>query len=123
MPDVLVLIANRPIRPIPPRISAIVSSYLRAIILGSFGFQGRSLPRAVASHDDGPFWPKAYILCELTFWSKGYYSAGILFGAASCTERKAVFFADWRKWREQSRVVKIAQTAGSNGDSLRGGVT
>jgi hypothetical protein len=96
MPDVLVLIANRPIRPIPPRISAIVSSCLRAIILGSFGFQGRSLP-AVALHDDGPFWRKAYILCELTFWSKGYYSAGILFGAASCTERKAVFSADWRK--------------------------
>jgi hypothetical protein len=59
------LIANTPIRPIPPRISAIVSSCLRAIILGSFGFQGRFPARAVALHDDGPFWLKAYILCEL----------------------------------------------------------
>ena len=32
--------------------------------------------------------------------------------------RKAVFSADWRKLGEQSRVVKIAQTAGSDGDKM-----
>src|SRR4029078_6856512 len=90
MPDVLVLIANTPIRPRQPRISAIVSSCLRAIILGSFGFQGRFPARAVELHDDGPFWPKAYMLSRVTFWSKGYLiTKGILFEAASCTERKA----------------------------------
>jgi hypothetical protein len=35
-----------------------------------------------------PFQPKAYILSGLTFWSKGYYPAGILFGAASCTAKQ-----------------------------------
>ena len=90
MPDVLVLIANTPIRPRQPRISAIVSSCLRAIILGSFGFQGRFPARAVELHDDGPFWPKAYMLSRVTFWSKGYLiTKGILFEVASCTERKA----------------------------------
>ena len=33
-----------------------------------------------------------------------------------------IFSADWRKWREQSRVVKIDQTAGSDGDNLHAGV-
>ena len=67
MPDVLVLIANTPIRQRHPRISAIVSSCLRAIILGAFGFQGRFPARAVELHDDGPFWPKAYMLSRMTF--------------------------------------------------------
>ena len=33
-----------------------------------------------------------------------------------------IFSADWRKWREQSRVVKIDQTAVSDGDNLHAGV-
>jgi hypothetical protein len=94
---------------------------LRAIILGSFGFQGRFPARAVDLHDDGSFWPKAYMLSRLKFWSKGYLflrcliQSGIMHRAQSRESSCWIFSADRRKWREQSRVVKIDQTAGSDG--------
>jgi hypothetical protein len=101
--DVLVLIANTPIRPRPPRISAIVSSCLRAIILGSFAFQGRFPCPRRRLDDDGPFWRKAYMLARMTFWSKGYLfrryliRSGIMHRAQSRERSRWIFSADRRK--------------------------
>ena len=64
----------------------------------------------------------------MTFWSKGYLfrryliRSGIMHRAQSRESGCWIFSADRRKWREQSRVVKIDQTAGSDGDNLHAGV-
>ena len=63
----------------------------------------------------------------MTFWSKGYLfrryliRSGTMHRAQSRESGCWIFSADWRKWREQSRVVKIDQTAGSDGDNLHAG--
>jgi hypothetical protein len=81
-------------------------------LLASLGSRGRFPARAVVLHDDGPFWPKAYVLSRMKFWMHRAQRR-----ESSCW----IFSTGRRKWQEQSRLVKIAQTAGSDGYNLHAG--